>query len=470
MLDLAITGATVVTPTGAAAVDIGVRDGVTAVLSAPGTLGEAARTIGAGGQVVLPGGVDPHVHTNAPLGMTGVLGRDVITKAALYGGMTTIIDFIWPGTGSPTTELEKVAGEWEGTSYTDYGFHVVLSDQTPDEGIAEVPALIAAGFPSFKVFTTSITPGRAPGNRTTTGTLQEIFRLTSAHGGIVDIHAEDDELVMHQYRKHFEAGKTDIVYMPEVHTTISEDLSFRHVLRLAEHTPGTAVYMHHVTAKLGVQAIREYRARGNAVYGETLAVLTLVDQSVYAEPDGHKYHIYPSIKYPEDVEAIWDGIRDGSIHTYGTDGVCCLWEDKNRSRTIDGTWGGVTGVEPKVALLYTELVRGRGLGLKRLAEVTSENAARIFGLYPRKGAIVVGGDADYVIIDPDATRVIDAARLHEGDYSPWHGRAVAGWPTCTVKGGRVVVERDVLTDGTAGGQLLRRALDPSVHAGTAVKP
>jgi dihydropyrimidinase len=470
MLDLAIVGATVVTPSGPTTVDIGVSDGVTAMLVAPGTLPEAAKTIDAEGQIVLPGGVDPHVHTNAPGDMQGVLGRDIITKAALYGGMTTIIDFVWPGAGSPTTELEKIIGEWEGTAYTDYGFHVVLSDQTPTEGIAEIPALIEAGFPSFKIFTTTITPTDSPGHRTTTGTLQEIFRLTSEWGGIVDIHAEDDELVMHQYRKHFAAGKTDIVYMPEVHTTISEDLSFRHVLRLAELMPGTAVYMHHVTAKLGVEAIREYRARGNAVYGETLAVLTLVDQSVYAEPDGHKYHIYPSIKYPEDVEAIWDGIRDGTIHTYGTDGVCCLWEDKNRSRTIDGTWGGVTGVEPKVALLYTELVRMGRLGLKRLAEVTSENAARIFGLYPKKGAIGVGSDADYVIIDPSAARVIDAAQLHEGDYSPWTGREVVGWPSYTVKGGRLVVDHDVLIDDATGGKLLRRVLDPSVHAGTAVKP
>jgi dihydropyrimidinase len=127
-------------------------------------------------------------------------------------------------------------------------------------------------------------------------------------------------------------------------------------------------------------------------------------------------------------------------------------------------------VEPKVALLYTELVRDRGLGLKRLAEVTAENAARIFGLYPRKGAIGVGSDADYVIIDPAATRVIDASVLHEGDYSPWTGREVTGWPTYTVKGGRVVVDHDTMTDDSTQGQLLRRVLDPSVHAGTAVKP
>lgn len=470
MLDLAIVGGTVVTPTGPALLDIGVNDGITSMVVTPGSLPEAARTVDATGKIVLPGGVDPHVHTNAPNGMEGVLGRDIITKAALYGGMTTIIDFIWPGEGSPSAELERIVKEWEGTTYTDYGFHVVLSDGSPDSAIAEIPAMIEDGFPSFKIFTTTITPpGTTTGAfRTTTGTLSEIYRLAAEHGGIVDIHAEDDELVMHQYRKHFEAGKTDIAYMAEVHTTVSEDLSFRHVMQLATHIPGTAIYMHHVTAGLGVEAVREYRAKGLPVYAETLAVLSFVDQSVYAEPDGHKYHIYPSIKFEDDVELIWDGIRTGDIHTFGTDGVCCLWEDKNKARTIDETWGGVTGVEPKMALLYTEMVKKRGLGLKRLAEVSSENAAKIFGLYPQKGAILAGSDADYVILDPENEHPAKAADLHEGDWTPWENWVLSGWPTLTVKGGRVVVESNVMVDEAMGGRLLRRRLDPSVHAGTAV--
>jgi len=470
MLDLAVIGATVVTPSGPALLDIGVRDGITTMVVTPGSLPEATRVIDATGKIVLPGGVDPHVHTNAPGGMAGVLGRDVITKAALHGGMTTIIDFVWPGSGSPTEELDRVVAEWDGTSYTDYGFHVVLSDGTPDAGLEEIPGMIEAGFPSFKIFTTTITPpgGTVGAFRTSTGTLMEIFKLTARHGGIVDIHAEDDELVMHQYRKHFEAGKTDVRYMADVHTTISEDLSFRHCLQLQSHIPGAAAYFHHVTAGLGVEAVREYRAKGRPVYAETLAVLSFVDQSVYAEPDGHKYHIYPSIKFPDDVEKIWDGIRTGDIHTFGTDGVCCLWEDKNRARTIHETWGGVTGVEPKVALLYTELVNKRGLGLKRLAEVSSENAAKIFGLYPRKGAVLAGSDADFVIIDPTDEHPAKAADLHEGDWTPWEDWMLCGWPTWTVKGGRVVVEHNVMTDDSTAGRLLRRTLDPAVHAGTAV--
>jgi dihydropyrimidinase len=468
MLDLALSGGTVVTPEGPAQLDVGVTDGRIAVLSAPGTLPEATETLDCTGKLVLPGGVDPHVHTNAPYGMEGVLGREIIGKAALHGGMTTFIDFVWPGSASPLTTVQDMVARWDGTSHTDYGFHVVLSDQSDDAAIAEIGALVDGGFPSFKIFTTDITPTDVPGFRTSGGTLWEIMTAAAAAGGIVDIHAEDDELVMHQYRKHFEAGLTDIVHMPDVHTTISEDLAFHHVLRMASHIPGAAVYMHHVTAKLGVEALRWFRARGVAAYGETLAVLSLATADRYADPDGHKYHIYPSLKFDEDVEAIWEGIADGTIHTTGTDGVCCLWEDKNRARTIDGTWGGVTGVEPKLALFYTELVSRRNLGLKRLVELTSENAAKIFGLYPRKGAIMVGSDADFAVLDPTVTRVIDPADLHEGDWTPWDGRTVEAWPVATVLGGRVVVRDGVLADGGTHGKLLLRHLDPAVALGKAV--
>ena len=343
MLELALVGGTVVTPEGPQTVDIGAADGVTTVIASPGSLPPAVRTIDVRGKIVLPGGVDPHIHTNPPPGSPGVLGRDIILKAALYGGMTTVIDFVWPGAGSPMQELERVSRAWEGTAYTDYGFHVVLSDAMPDEHLAELADAIAAGFPSLKVFTTNITPG-TDHFRTSTGILSEVLALVARVGGIVDVHAEDDELVMHQYRRHFEAGKTDLIHMADVHSTISEDLSFHHVMRLASHSPGAPLYMHHVTSELGVRAIEEFRAKGVPVYGETLAALTLVDQRVYAEPDGQKYHIYPSIKFESDVEAIWAGIREGSIHTFGTDGVCCLWEEKEKSRTIDGTFGGVTVV------------------------------------------------------------------------------------------------------------------------------
>lgn len=198
-LDLATVGATVVGPAGPSLMDIGVKDGISAMLVTPGSLPEAKRTLDATGKMVLPGGVDPHVHTNAPDGMAGVLGRDIITKAALHGGRLPSSTLFGRARVLRRPSCTGLVDEWENTAYTDYGFHVVLSDGSPDSGIEEIPAMPEAGLPSYNTFTTTITP---PGNRigagTSTGTLMEIMKLTAEHGGIVDILAEDDDLVMHQ--------------------------------------------------------------------------------------------------------------------------------------------------------------------------------------------------------------------------------------------------------------------------------
>jgi dihydropyrimidinase len=463
MLDLSVVGATVVTPEGPRSVDVGVVGEKISLISEPGGLPAAQKTIDATGLIMLPGGIDPHIHTIRPKGMTGQ-GRQLISRAGLYGGMTTIIDFV-PADPGPVAAIEATIEEWEGTCYTNYAFHVHLNDSLSDEQIGEIPQLIEKGFPSFKVFTTNIKPGRE-GHMTSGGTLHEIMELAAAHGGIVDVHAEDDELVMHEYRKHNEAGKTDLIYMQEVHSILSEDLSFNRTLRMATYVEGAPIYFHHVTAKVGVDAIREYRNRGIPVYGETLLPLTLVTAKSYAEPDGERYHLYPSLKWEEDVEALWDGVADRSIHTFGTDGACPTWEDKMGFRGIETAYGGVTGVEPKMPILYTEMILNRGFGLKRLAEVTSENAAKIFGMYPKKGAIAVGSDADLVILDPAETRVIDPAAMHEGNFSPWTGRTVSGWATHTVLNGALAVERDLLLSDRMAGKLVRRTLDPAVAKGT----
>jgi dihydropyrimidinase len=468
MLDLAIVGATVVSPVGVRLADIGISGSRIAQLALPGSLDAAgAPVIDAGGLIALPGGIDPHIHTIRAPGQPGQ-GREAISRAAVYGGMTTIIDFARPGPagGSVLDQVLRTTEEWAGTCYANYAFHVIFNDQFDDAQLDEIPELIRAGFPSFKVFTTNMRPGQLM--RTSGGTLYEIMRHASAHGGIVDVHGEDDETVMHQYRKHFAAGKTDLVHMAEVHNVMSEDLSFHHVLRMSSHVPGTPVYFHHVTARAGVEAIREWRARGLPVYGETLLPLAFVTSDAYAEPDGVKYHLYPSLKSADDMAALWEGIADGTIHTFGTDGACPTHAEKMASRTIDGAFGGVTGVEPKLALLYTELVERRGLGLTRLAQVTSENAARIFGLFPRKGAIAVGSDADIVLLDPDDERTVAVDAMHEGDFSPWEGRRVRGWPSHTIVNGRLCVERGTFVKDEMTGEFVPRALSPAVAAGTAV--
>ncbi|HVT66644.1 MAG TPA: amidohydrolase family protein, partial [Trebonia sp.] len=466
MLDLIITGATVVTPDGVTVADVGISGSRIAALALPGSLGTDGAVIDGAGLIALPGGIDPHIHAIRPPGVQGQ-GREAISRAAVYGGMTTLIDFArpQPGDGPVLDQVRRARDQWEGSCYANFAFHVICNDQFGDDQIDEIPALIAAGFPSFKVFTTNMRPGQLM--RTSGGTLHDIMRHCAGHGGIVDVHGEDDETVMHQYRKHLKAGRTDLVHMAEVHNVMSEDLSFHHVLRMASYVPGAPVYFHHVTARAGVAAIAGWRASGLPVYGETLLPLAFVTSDAYAEPDGVKYHLYPSLKSADDVAALWEGIENGTIHTFGTDGACPTYEEKMASRTIDGAFGGVTGVEPKLALLYTELVGRRGLGLPRLAQVTSENAARIFGLYPRKGAIAVGSDADIVLFDPADERVIAVQEMHEGDFSPWHGRRVSGWPSQVIVNGRLVVERGIMVKDEMTGEFLPRELSPQVAAGTA---
>lgn len=467
MLDLAITGGTVVTPDGAAPLDVGVAGGRIVILADHGRLGAATERVDATGRVVLPGAVDPHVHTNPPAGHENILGRDVMTLAAIHGGTTTILDFVWPDERSPAATVKDVASDWEGTCHTDYSFHVVFSDRAPVESLSDVPGLVADGFPSFKIFTTDMVPAaRGTGFKTTTGLLKELLELTAAHGGIVDVHAEDDELVMHEYERHRSRGDVDLVHMPSIHSALSEELAVAHVLRLASTIPGASVYLHHVSSGAGLAALQEHQRRGLPFFGETLAVLTLADSDRYADEDGVKFHVYPSLKPHGDVEALWEGIRAGSIQTFGTDGVGCLWEEKSRSRDIAEAFGGVTGIEPKLPLLYTEMIEVRGFDLVDLARLTSENAARIFGLYPRKGAIRVGSDADLVVIDPAQRRPVRAAQMHEGDYSPWEGREVAGWPTATILRGRVLVRDGEHVAPAPSGVLAHRRIEAAMRPGT----
>jgi len=467
MLDVAIINGTVVTPEGAALIDLGITDGKISSLSAPGTQPEATKIIDARDMVVVPGGIDPHIHTNRPLEMDFILGREIITKAALYGGITSVIDFVWSGVGEYGPAVAESVDAWENTTFTDYGFHVVLSGDLDRSQLAQLPALIEAGFPSFKIFTTNMLPGRT-GFRVPIGSLSDLFRVVARHRGIVNVHAEEDEIVMHEYAKHIADGQTSLEYMPEVHSALSEDLSFRHVLRLAEHVPGIALYFHHVTARFGVEALTEFRQKGVAAYGEILHVLAMNTAERYKEPDGVKFHIYPSLKYQEDVEAMWSGVASRTIHTTGTDGVCTLWEEKNKGHRIDDAFGGVTGVEPKMALLYTEMVQNRGFDLKQYVELTSENAAKIFGMYPKKGAIRVGSDADIVVLDPSDHRVVRAAELHESDYLPWEGFEVSAWPRYTLLRGDIVVSEGELTHGNPTGQLVRRHLSERVINGDLV--
>ncbi len=209
--------------------------------------------------------------------------------------------------------------------------------------------------------------------------------------------------------------------------------------------------MMHTSAATGVRAIATARAKGVPIYGETLHQYLMYTAEDYRRPNGQIYHTYPSLKFREDQEALWQATDHGAIQTVATDEICCPLRIKLQGRRIDDTTGGNAGVEPRLSLIYTETVEKRGYGLSDFVGLVSANAARIMGLYPKKGALAVGSDADIVLLDPRRRHIVRAAELHEADYTPWEGRDLAAWPSLTMLRGKIVVE-----GGTFAGDRHRR--------------
>src|SRR5438067_7378942 len=259
--------------------------------------------------------------------------------------------------------------------------------------IAELNEGVQAGYAMLKLSTTGITPSRA-GRMVRFGEIWEIFKVLAREGGLAVIHAEDDDIVRYMYEKFFRENRTGFEHLAEVHNALSEDLSFRRIIRLAENIEGMALYMMHVSAAAGVDAIAESRARGYPIYGETLHQYLLYTEEDYKKPNGRIYHTYPSLKSKRDQQGLWDGLEHGHLHCVGTTEVCCNLSMKVRGNRIDDTTGGNSGVEPRVPVIYTETVEKRGYALEKFVDVVSTNAARILGLYPRKGAIAGGAHAD----------------------------------------------------------------------------
>jgi dihydropyrimidinase len=476
MLDLIITGGTAVTPSGAQPADIGVGGGKIAAIGAPGCLqsADAARKIDAGGQIVIPGGIDPHIHCSMPIPFPG-RNKDLlsappeqVSRAALFGGTTTLLDFASCPPDQPLQQsIELRQREWAGACYCDYGFHLLLHGKPSQGVLGALPEAIKGGHASVKMFTTDIRPNRQ-GRMVQFGDIWEVLKILAVEGGIAAIHAEDNDIVMHMYEKLIREDRVGFENMAEVHNTLSEDLSFNRVIRLAENVEGAALYMVHVSAATGVAAIARSRAQGFPIYGETLHQYLLYSAEDYKRPDGQMYHTYPSLKFAKDQQALWAATGHGAIQAIATDEVCCPLNVKLQGRRIDDTTGGNSGVEPRLSLMYTHMVEKRGYSLADFVGLVSSNAARIMGLYPRKGALAVGSDADIVLLDPRARRVLHKEDLHETDYTPWEGHEVAVWPRVTILRGKVVVENNTFLASPSDGRFLPRKIDGDIRSRAAL--
>ena len=240
------------------------------------------------------------------------------------------------------------------------------------------------------------------------------------------------------------------------------------MIRLAANIEGATLYMMHTSAKTGVDAIAAARAKGAPIYGETLHQYLMYTVEDYRRPNGQIYHTYPSLKFRADQEALWRATDHGAIQTVATDEICCPLRIKLQGRRIDDTTGGNAGVEPRLSLIYTETVEKRRYGLSDFVGLVSSNAAKIMGLYPRKGALAVGSDADIVLLDPRHRKIVRAVELHEADYTPWEGRDLAAWPSLVMLRGKIVVENGAFLGALTDGQFLPRKVPEEVRARPAV--
>jgi dihydropyrimidinase len=452
---------------------VGVRGQTIAAIAEPGTLtSDGARIIDASQKIVIPGGIEPHAHAAfrfvypwAQSAGHRSAGADLISKACAFGGTTTFVDFAnWRSGTELIDAIERRDEIFRGNSYIDYTFHTVLVGMGTEGATADHPVeiplslipqvgeVIKAGYTSVKVWTTNTTATRAR-QMTDIGHVYAIMKEVAAAGGVLAIHAEDEDIVMYMSKLLHAEGRTETMYLPEAHPAISEDISFRRVIRLAEWT-GAAIYLMHVSATEGVNAIADARSRGLPVYGETLHHYATFSKDVYATEEGPLYHTYPSLKDKADNEALWNGLVNGRIQTVATDAILCGRDLKLGGHSIEDTVGGNPAVEERLPIVYTEGVIKRGMSLERFVAVTSTNAAKILGMYPRKGAIAPGSDADIVLLDPSVRKRLELSDLHGADHSVWEGWDIHAWPSTTILRGKVIVENGKLTGTPSDGQLI----------------
>ena len=421
-----------VLPTGPQTADIGVAHGKIAAIGAPGSLAAigAGRTVDASGQIVIPGGIDPHVHCRWPIVVPGTTQHQMtdgparVSEAALHGGTTTIIDFALVSDGDTVQQaIERRQQEWAGDCHCDYAFHTMVQGKLPPEILPQLAEAVQAGHPSVKIFTTDITPSRR-GRMVDFGDIWEVLKVLAKAGGIAAIHAEDNDIVMHMYEKLLREERAGFENMAEVHNTLSEDLAFNRVIRLAANIDGAALYMMHTSAATGVKAIAAARANGVPIYGETLHQYLMFTAEDYKQPNGQIYHTYPSLKFQADHDALWAATDHGAIQTVATDEICCPLDQAARPADRRHHRRQCRGRAATVADLHRDGRKAR-LQPGRFRRPRLGQRRQDHGPLSAKGALAVGSDADIVRARRAPAPLVHAAELHEADYSPWEGRDLA---------------------------------------------
>ncbi len=451
-LELVLKNGTVITPAGTRRADVGIHEGRIAAIE-PRL--EARESLDAAGLLVLPGAVDPHVHLQMPAGSTRSSDDwETGTRAAAHGGTTTVIDFVEPEPEEPLlAALAARRAEAEERAVIDYGLHMPLA-RADGPTLEAVPEVVAAGVTSFKTYTTY------EGFRLDDAALLAALSAVAAVGGLTLVHAESDAITRRETARLLAAGQRAPRYHPLSRPAVAEAEAAQRALALAE-VAGAPVYIVHVSTARAAAALAAAQARGQEAYGETCPQYLLLTAAEYGRPDfeGAKFVCSPPLRSAADGEALWQALGRGTLQTLGTDHCPFNYEgQKELGRdAFDQIPGGLPSIEARLALLYTFGVRAGRLSLERWVELCAGAPARLFGLYPRKGALQVGADADVVLFDPEKRVTLTQALLHEQvDYTPYEGLELQGYPVTTLVHGKVIVHEEQFVGDGGGGRFLER--------------
>jgi dihydropyrimidinase len=457
-----ITNGTLVTADGSQAADV-LIDGETiaaigADLAATGVT--ADETIDAAGRWVIPGGIDVHTHMELPFG--GTFAKDTFetgSRAAAFGGTTTIVDFAVQSKGKSLREgLDTWMAKAEGNTVADYGFHMIMSDVT-DETLKEMDVLVEEGIPDFKLFTAY--PGVFFSDD---GAIFRAMQQTEKNGGLIMMHAENGLAIDIVANQTAESGKTDPYYHGVARYPIFEGEATHRVIRLAEaaHAP---VYIVHLSSRDALDQVRAARDRGAMAFAETCPqylFLSLDDMGNGFE--GAKFVCSPPLRPKDHWDDLWNGLIKDDLQLVATDH--CPFDFHGQKDLGRGDFrkvpNGLPGVEDRVDLLHDGGVLAGRITPERWVEIISTAPAKLFGMYPRKGSLSVGADADIVIYDPNRRHTISAETHHmDVDYSCYEGREVQGGSDIVLSRGTVIIRDDVFTGRKGHGRFIKRS--PADH-------
>src|SRR5262244_2174846 len=462
--DTLIVNGTVVTATDTYSADVAIMDGKVAAIGQNLPRENTTRVLDARNKYVMPGGIDVHTHLDMPFGgTTSADDFETGTRAAAFGGTTTLIDFAIQYKGQPLraafdTWMQKAAPK----ATTDFAFHCIVTD-LPNARLEEMAELVHEGVPSFKLFMAY--PGVF---MLDDATIFKAMRTASKIGGMICMHAENGGAIDVIVQQALAEGKTAPKYHALTRPTTAEGEATARAIALAEMA-GSPVYIVHLSCNDALEKVREARDRGLPVYAETCPQYLYLSLEDMDAPgfEGAKYVFTPPLREKWHQEKLWNGLKNDHLQVVSTDHCPFCFKEQKELGKEDFTKipNGGPGIEHRLSLVYSGGVVGKRIDVNRFVELTSTAAAKLFGLYPRKGTIDVGSDADLVIFDAKRKHTISAKTHHmRVDYSMFEGIQVTGMPEVVLSRGKVLVQGEKFLGRAGTGEFLRRATYGDVRA------